>query len=124
MVFKDLLLRLLSDEAVGAPGRFATQQELAAALGVQPSTISRVLKSNDVLGFEGCLRLAKIAPYSYRHVFELAGKPEIAALIHDVKGPRATLTVEERTLLAHWGQLPPATRAVLLRLLTLYLTPP
>lgn len=119
--FKDLLRRLLPDEHRKRRAPFRSQRELASALQVEPNTVSRILRSDDVLDAAGCLRLAMIGHYPLSLVFTLARKPEIAQLIEEATGP-STLTPEQRDVLAVWPQLPAEIRATLLRAIKDYLS--
>jgi len=97
--FKGLLNRIA--------GTFKTQKELADALDIDPSRLSRAINAGDFpFNVENCLRLAKLSGEPPSAVLRAAGKADIAELIESLYGPEKTVTDPVVvSLIENWDQL-------------------
>ena len=106
-----------------AARHLGSQVALARALGVDPTRISRLLKSRGDyphLNFENCLRLAAILDLSPNEVLTAAGHTEQAALLERWCGPQRpdmSIKSSEWQLLQMWRDLPVERQTALLTLL-------
>lgn len=89
--------------------KFQTKKELADAIGISASRLSRALQNEGQYTFnvENCLRLADVSGESASDVLRAAGKGEIADLLERLYGGArpAALPSEERELVNRWRHL-------------------
>jgi plasmid maintenance system antidote protein VapI len=101
--------RLLNDAARKA----GSKQALAAAIGISPQRLSRVLDGQYSLSVVNCLRFARFAGIHPSIVLRASGKSELADLIEETYGSTEAskkIPETERQLLRDWQALPPSSR--------------
>ena len=93
--------------------KYRTRTAFAAALGMDPSRLSKALSGKgDVFDVVGCLRLARATGTNASVVLRAAGRDQTADLIEALYGSPRRMSVEDERFLTAAQRLAPEARRI------------